>query len=143
MKLTIYTDGGSRNNPGHAAIGFVLSSDENVILYKEGRYIGIETNNVAEYTAVLEALKKAKELDGKHHFDMITCYLDSNLIVQQMNGKFKIKALHLLPIIEHIRALLRDLPYTTFNHVLRAKNKAADSLVNEALDIHLGIQSRR
>lgn len=133
MKLVIRTDGGSRNNPGKAAIGFVLEGDGEVI-YEEGRYIGIQTNNVAEYTAVLEALKKAKELHQTHHFATIDCLMDSNLIVQQMNGKFKIKAQHLLPIVQQIRALVLALPPVTFAHVPRAKNFHADSLVNQALD---------
>lgn len=134
MKLQIYTDGGSRNNPGQAAYGYVIDDEQGKELAAEGKYIGIETNNVAEYTGLLEALKKAKTLTEEHHIKAIDCFLDSNLIVQQMNGKFKIKARHLLPIIEQIRSALQQLPPVTFTHVYRANNKRADALVNQALD---------
>lgn len=134
MKLIIYTDGGSRGNPGKAAYGYVIYDENKKILAQEGRYIGVTTNNVAEYTGLLEALKKANELALSLQIEAVDCFLDSNLIVQQMNGKFKIKAQHLLPIIQEIRHLETDLPKITYEHVYREKNTTADALVNKALD---------
>lgn len=134
MRLTIYTDGGSRGNPGKAAFGYVIYDENKKILAQEGRYIGITTNNVAEYTALLEALKKAKELLRSMDVDQINCFADSNLIVQQLSGKFRIKAIHLQPIITQIRQLETELPKITYQHVPRTQNTKADSLVNQALD---------
>ncbi len=134
MKIKIFTDGGSRNNPGHAAYGYVITTEDGKLMAEEGQYIGVQTNNVAEYTGLLEALKKANQFDEGHGIEAIACYLDSNLIVQQMNGKFKIKAQNLMPIIREIKRLLDILPPTTFTHVPRAQNKQADALVNQALD---------
>lgn len=134
MKLIIYTDGGSRGNPGKAAYGYVITDDTGKLLAEEGKYIGITTNNVAEYSGLLEALKKAKEISDSQPVDIIDCFLDSNLVVQQMNGKFRIKAHHLFPIIAEIRSLERQLPKLSYAHVYREKNKLADALVNKALD---------
>lgn len=137
MKIKIFTDGGSRNNPGHAAYGYVIYDENMHIIAEEGKYIGIQTNNVAEYTGVLEALRKALEISQAQKIDAVDCYMDSNLIVQQMMGKFKIKAVHLIPIITEIKSLITQLPPITFNHVPRAQNAKADSLVNIALDQQL------
>lgn len=134
MKLIIYTDGGSRGNPGKAAYGYVIYDEEKRVIAKEGRYIGIQTNNVAEYTALLEALKKAKELSKTHDISSIACFADSNLVVQQLLGKFRIKAMHLQPIITQIRQLEVELPKITYQHVPRAQNTQADAMVNQALD---------
>lgn len=134
MHLHIHTDGGSRGNPGKSAIGFVIQDEHEKILYEEGRYIGITTNNVAEYTALLESMKKAHELTKEHNVEKISYLLDSNLIVQQMNGKFKIKAQHLMPIVAEIKKLQISLPPITYRHVRREFNKKADALVNQALD---------
>lgn len=133
MKLIIYTDGASRGNPGQASYGFTISDENGNLLYEDGRYIGIATNNVAEYTAVYEALKYAKEKysSGK---PAVEVYADSKLVAEQLSGRFKIKSPHLKPLIEKIKILAVDLGGVIFTHVPRVQNFEADRLANQALD---------
>lgn len=130
MKLVIFTDGASRGNPGRASYGFTISDEKENLIYEEGKYIGITTNNVAEYTAVLKALKYAKKITSKE----ITVYCDSKLVAEQLSGRFKIKAKHLKPIIEQIKILSLELGGVIFSHVPRSENMQADRLANLALD---------
>ncbi len=135
MKLIIYTDGASRGNPGPASYGFTISDDEGNLVYKEGKCIGITTNNVAEYTAVYEALKYIKEnLSSKT--SEIEFYADSKLVVEQLSGRYKVKSPHLKLIIEKIRILTMELGGVLHTHVPREKNTEADRLANLALDYH-------
>lgn len=127
--INIFTDGGSRGNPGHSAIGYVLEKNGKII-YEFGKPIGIETNNVAEYTAVYEAIKKAKELG---YFE-IELYLDSQLVQRQLNGAYKVNSQDLLPLYKKILAEVAELKYFRVTHIKRAENKRADKLVNLALD---------
>lgn len=129
-KLEIYTDGGARNNPGPAAIGVVIGDKE----YAE--YIGESTNNVAEYKAIIFALKKVKHLLGKSKLKntKIIINSDSELVVNQLNGKFKILEKDLQPLFIEIWNLKFDFPYLKFNYVSREKNKKADYLVNQAIE---------
>lgn len=132
MKLIIYTDGASRGNPGRASYGFTISDDKGNLIYEEGKYIGVTTNNVAEYTGVLEALKKAKKfLKGQGRIEF---FADSRLIVEQLSGNFKVKALHLKPIFEQIKILEMEIGKVFYTHIPREKNFRADCLANEALD---------
>ena len=133
MKIIIYTDGASRGNPGPASYGFTISGEHGKLLYEEGRYIGISTNNVAEYTAVLEALKYVKKNLKKQSLE-IELFADSKLVVEQLSGRFKVKAKHLKPLIEQIQILKVELGGAIHNHVPREKNTEADSLANLALD---------
>lgn len=130
MKLIIYTDGASRGNPGPASYGFVIK-ENNKILHQEGEYIGVATNNVAEYTAVLQALKYAQSLKN---IEEVAVFADSKLVAQQLSGNFKIKAKHLKPIIEKIKILSLEMGGATFTHVPREQNVQADRLANLALD---------
>ncbi|MEX2054334.1 MAG: ribonuclease HI family protein [Candidatus Colwellbacteria bacterium] len=129
-KLIIYTDGGSRGNPGPAAIGTVVGDKE----YCES--IGHATNNVAEYSAVIFALKKAKQLLGGVRADQteVEVITDSQLLVNQLNGEFKIKDVNLQPLFIEIWNLKQDFKDIEFTHVTRDKNRRADKLVNKALD---------
>lgn len=133
--LTIHTDGGARGNPGPAAVGahFQLDGWE----LKHGRTIGEATNNVAEYTAVLDALQMIENFRtaGEPQFERVTFYLDSELVVRQLLGQYKIKEPTLQELAERILIRLKtlELPYE-FTHVRREHNKIADSLVNAALD---------
>lgn len=127
--INIFTDGGSRGNPGHSAIGYVLEKNGKII-YEFGKPIGIATNNVAEYTAVYEAIKKAKELG---YFE-IELYLDSQLVQRQLNGAYKVNSQDLLPLYKKILAEVAELKYFRVTHIKRAENKRADKLVNLALD---------
>lgn len=132
MKLKIFTDGASRGNPGNASYGFVISDGERVI-YKEGKTIGVTTNNIAEYTAVFEALKYVKN-NFKNTDSRIELFSDSKLVVEQLSGKYKIKAKHLKQIIEKIQILAIDLGRVIYSHIPRSQNSLADKLANKALD---------
>ena len=128
--MVIYTDGGARGNPGPAAIGVVVGGK------KYGEYIGETTNNVAEYKAMIFALKKAKALLGKSKTKEteVECNADSELLVKQLNGQYKIEHGALQPLWIEIWNLKLDFKKVTFKHVFREKNKEADRMVNEALD---------
>lgn len=133
MKIIIYTDGASRGNPGHASYGFTISDESSKLLYEEGKYIGITTNNVAEYTAVLQALKYIKKKYGDRKLE-IELYADSKLVVEQLSGRYKVKSPHLKPIIDQIKILSLELGGAIHSHVPRSKNTGADRLANLALD---------
>ena len=128
--MVIYTDGGARGNPGPAAIGAVVGAK------KYGEYIGETTNNVAEYKALIFALKKAKALLGKKKAKEteLECNMDSELLMRQLTGQYKIEDEGLQPLWLEIWNLRLDFKKVDFNHIPREKNKEADALVNEALD---------
>jgi probable phosphoglycerate mutase len=129
--IVIYTDGGARGNPGPAGAGYVIFADGNVTEGK--KFLGErQTNNWAEYEAVALALKDAKEagLAGRS----ATVRMDSQLVVEQLSGNWKIKDAGLKAQAAKVRALLADFPDTRFEYVPRAQNAEADRLVNEALD---------
>jgi|SRR3989344_7126844 len=129
-KFIIYTDGGSRGNPGPSAIGAVVGHKE------YGEQIGRTTNNVAEYSAVIFALKKAKQLltSKKAEQTYIELRTDSELLVKQLNGEYKIKDKDLQPLFIEVWNLKQDFKNVVFLHVTRDNNKKADSLVNKALN---------
>ena len=132
-EIIIYTDGGARGNPGPAAIGIVIGAPVNKNYSEQ---IGKTTNNVAEYKAVIFALKKAKSLLGgsKAIETKIEIRSDSELLVNQLNGKYKIKDEDLQPLFIKVWNLKQDFLRVQFVHVPREKNKEADRLVNQALD---------
>lgn len=132
MNFAFYTDGGSRGNPGPAAWGFVLYQDGQKIA-GQGGYLGITTNNVAEYTACIEALRYIKAQWGGGH--LIKCFADSKLMIEQLNGRYKIKAPHLKPLIAEMHTLSKD-QSIAYHHIPREKNTEADRLVNITLDQH-------
>jgi ribonuclease HI len=129
--IIIYTDGGSRGNPGHAGAGGVIYSNEKIIA-EISKYLGIQTNNYAEYTALLLTLERAKELNINKN--TIHVFMDSKLVVCQLNGTWKVKHPNIIPIYNKIKDLLVDFEDITFTHVYRNNNKYADSLVNKAID---------
>jgi len=129
MKLSIFTDGGARGNPGPAAIGVVIKEGKKTI--KEyGCYIGETTNNQAEYQALISALESAKDL-GAQEIDL---NMDSELIVKQIKGEYKVKNADLAPLFLKFYNLKIGLKKFTVRHIPREKNKEADKLVNGALD---------
>lgn len=138
-KIQINTDGGSRGNPGPSAIGVYITHN-NQEVFSFSKYLGLTTNNVAEYTAVIEALKYLVENEIKT--GEINFVLDSELVVKQINGLYKIKQNHLAELFNQIKKLVSQLikdnkvKLVSFNHVLREKNKEADGLVNLCLDSH-------
>lgn len=133
MKLLIYTDGASRGNPGPASYGFVIVDGEGNVIKKEGKIIGVTTNNVAEYTAVFEALKSVKE-NIKIKIARVELFADSKLVVEQLSGRYKIKAKHLKKIIEKIQILAIEHGGVVYSHIPREQNSLADKLANDALD---------
>ena len=135
MKITIYTDGGARGNPGPAAIGVIIQK-EGQILKKYSQCIGQTTNNQAEYQAIIFALKKIKLLFGKKKAKTmeIEICLDSELIAKQLNHQYKIKEKDLQPLFLKIWNLILDFSQLDFKYIPRQQNKEADRLVNQALD---------
>jgi len=129
-KLIIYTDGGARGNPGPAGIGVVFMDAKNNIIQTYNKYLGEKTNNQAEYEAVVLALEKAKTLKAEE----LEFYLDSELVVNQLNQKYKIKNEDLGKLFIKIWNLRQNFKKVTFQHIRREKNKLADKLVNEAID---------
>ncbi|MFZ2192890.1 MAG: ribonuclease HI family protein [Candidatus Moraniibacteriota bacterium] len=132
-KIVIFTDGGSRGNPGPAGIGVWIETLDK----KYGECIGETTNNVAEYSALIYGLKKLKQLLGKDKTKQyeIECNLDSELIVKQMNHEYKIKDENVQKNFIEIWNLMLDFKNVIFKHIPREKNSIADALVNEALNI--------
>lgn len=128
--IVAYSDGGSRGNPGPSASGFVLMDERGNIIYEGGTYLGHTTNNVAEYTAVLEALQSAREL-GARRVDM---RMDSQLVANQMNGIYKIKKPNLALINQEIQAVASNFDKVTYTYVAREQNQLADGMVNKILD---------
>jgi len=133
-KISVFTDGGARGNPGPAAAAFVVLGDGKII-YKFSKRIGKTTNNVAEYQAVISALEWLKNQPSTTNYpSTITFYLDSQLVVNQLNGLFKIKDKKLQLLIIKVRSLEQKIPGKIFYHfVRRSKNKIADSLINQTL----------
>ncbi len=129
-KLVIYTDGGARGNPGPAAAAFVIYGDGGKIIEKGGKYLGETTNNQAEYQAVILALQTAKNLGAKE----IDFFLDSELVVKQLNREYKVRDQDLAPLFLKIWNLSLGFKKITFTHVIRERNKEADAMVNEILD---------
>jgi ribonuclease HI len=130
VKARLFTDGGARGNPGPAAYGFVLESDDGTVLAAEGEAIGTATNNVAEYSGLIAGLRKAVEL----HVPEVEVVSDSELMVKQMRGEYRVKNEALRELYEEATALARRIENVEYRHVRRAHNELADKLVNDALD---------
>lgn len=132
--IVIYCDGGSRGNPGPAASAYVVTENEKVI-HSEGKYLNTETNNVAEYTAVLLATRWLVEQSIINKEQIIIINLDSQLVERQLNGFYKVKNENLKKLFDQIKLLIRDNSLSIkFQWGYRSKNTLADSLVNETLD---------
>lgn len=129
-KLIINTDGGARGNPGPAGIGVVIRDEEENIIFQHGGFIGNATNNIAEYKALIKALETARDMDAT----VLTIRMDSELIVKQMRGEYKIKEPTLQGLAGQVIALLKHFPNFTFTHIRREFNKDADRMVNKAID---------
>jgi ribonuclease HI len=130
VKARLFTDGGARGNPGPAAYGYVLESEDGHVLDARGEAIGIATNNVAEYSALVAGLLKAVEL-GVDELEVIS---DSELLVKQMRGEYKVKSLGLRLLWEEASGLADRIRSIRYTAVRREHNELADRLVNEALD---------
>jgi probable phosphoglycerate mutase len=130
MMARLYTDGGARGNPGPAAYGFVLEADDGTILAAEGEAIGVATNNVAEYRGLIAGLARAAELAVPE----VEVRSDSELLVKQMRGEYRVKNEALRTLSLEAARLARQIGRVQYVHVRREKNELADRLVNEALD---------
>lgn len=133
MKYRVHTDGGSRGNPGPAAVGIVIEDENDTNVWQYGEAIGVTTNNIAEHTAVLRALEYIQKQSA--HIESVEFFLDSLLVVEQLSRRYKIKKEELKQIADASWRIIAALPCpVSFTHVLRHKNKQADALVNQALD---------
>ena len=130
MKARLSTDGGARGNPGPAAYGYVLEAEDGTVLDARGETIGVATNNVAEYRALVAGLAKAVEL-GLEELEVVS---DSELVVKQMRGEYKVKNAALADLKAEAESLAGRLPKVAYTAVRREHNELADRLVNEALD---------
>jgi ribonuclease HI len=130
MKAKLSTDGGARGNPGPAAYGYVLEAEDGTVLDARGETIGVATNNVAEYRALIAGLEKAVELE----IDELEVVSDSELLVKQMQGEYRVKNEALRELNDEANALERKLGRVRYTAVRREHNELADKLVNEALD---------
>lgn len=129
-KLTIYTDGGARGNPGPAATGIVIKNEKNETVASYGEYLGEQTNNYAEYKAIISGMKKAHSLGAIE----VDCIADSKLIVEQLNGRWKVKEPTLQKLFVEAWNLMQKFKKVKISHTLRAGNKEADAEVNKILD---------
>jgi ribonuclease HI len=131
MKLVGFTDGAARGNPGDAGIGFVLRDESGTTVAECGAFIGTATNNTAEYRALIACLKKAQQLGCQ----ALTVYADSELMVRQLQGRYKVRNEGLKPLFEEVKLLVRSFALTfTIVHVERSKNREADKLANTGID---------
>jgi ribonuclease HI len=130
VRARLSTDGGARGNPGPAALGYVLETEDGTVLAAHGETIGVATNNVAEYRALIEGLRRAIEL-GVEDVDVVS---DSELLVKQMRGEYRVKNERLRELSLEAAALARRLGSVRYRAVRREHNELADRLVNEALD---------
>ena len=137
-QVTVYTDGGSRGNPGPAAAGFVLTDADSNKLRAKAFYLGTATNNAAEYTGIVKALEAAIEIGAKE----VKVFSDSELLVRQLNGQYKVKSENIKPFFEKAVILLDKFEKWSVSHVGREKNKEADALVNKALDLGRDIETK-
>ncbi|MES2931456.1 MAG: reverse transcriptase-like protein [Patescibacteria group bacterium] len=135
MRFTIYGDGGSRGNPGPAGSGAIIRNEEGDTVATVSEFLGVATNNVAEYTAVLRALETlAAMLESKTSQAEVLVRMDSMLVVKQMTGEWKLKHPGLKPLAARVGELVRLFKSVAFEHVYRDFNKDADRLANEAMD---------
>lgn len=128
--LRLHADGGSRGNPGPAGIGVVITDERGQVLKRLSTFIGRATNNVAEYAALIEGLEAALEYEPA----AVTVFMDSELVVRQINGQYRVRKPDLQPLYGRAKRLLARIPETRVQHVPRERNQGADRLANEAMD---------
>ena len=135
MQINVFTDGGSRGNPGHSGYGLVIYDDNQKILFKESKYIGIKTNNEAEYAGLIGALNWINENQNYLKISEIIFHADSQLMIRQMQGLYKVKADNLKPLFKKAKEIINSISSPIiFKDVRRESNELADELANEAMD---------
>jgi ribonuclease HI len=135
MNISVYTDGGARGNPGPAGYGLVILDENNNLIFEDSKYLGFKTNNEAEYSALLGALSWIKANKESHDIRQITFYSDSQLLVRQIQGSYKVKAAHLKEYHRSVINLLNEISLNySFQDIRRGLNTRADELANQAMD---------
>lgn len=129
-KLFLYTDGGSRLNPGPAAAAFVIKTENGQLLKKNGKFLGRATNNEAEYEALIEGLRASLPFNP----ETLVCFSDSALVVNQLNGRFKVKEARLRDLVLKVKILEQKFRSIRYEHIAREQNGEADELVKKILD---------
>lgn len=135
-QLEVYIDGASRGNPGPSAVGIYIKDSSGTELVKRGEYVGETTNNVAEYQAIIRSLKhlaKSKLISVAD--SEITIHSDSELVIKQLSGDYRIKSQNLIPLAIEARKLMKKVPHLKLNFVDRKNNKIADKLANKAMNL--------
>ncbi len=130
IEATLFADGGSRGNPGHAASGAVIVAPDGTVIGEVGTYLGIATNNVAEWNGLVDGLAEARRIG----IERLAVRLDSELVVKQLTGEYRVKHPALAPFYQKAKKLLREFTHVDLKHVPRKENKLADALVNHVLD---------
>jgi ribonuclease HI len=136
LSVTIHIDGGSRGNPGPAAAGVVLRDEDGIVLYQGGLFLGRATNNVAEYSGLVAGLKEAANLGASQ----VRVVSDSELLVRQMKGQYRVRNEGLKPYFEQALELAAGFAKVAYQHVPREQNKEADALVNQALNTRRNVE---
>jgi len=135
MQISVFTDGGSRGNPGVSGIGVIINGEQGRTIHKISKFIGVKTNNEAEYLALIEALTYVRDSLASLKISEICFFSDSQLLVRQINGKYKIKAANIKPLYQLALSVIADIHIPcTFHEILREKNFLADELANLAMD---------
>ncbi len=129
-KIIIYTDGGARGNPGPAGVGAVLYNTQRQVVAEVSEYLGVATNNQAEYQALIFALQRATKLGAEE----VDCYLDSELVVKQLQHKYKVKNKDLASLFLKVHNLVFNFKKISYTHIPREQNQEADRLANQAMD---------
>jgi len=133
MQISIYTDGGARGNPGISGYGLVVLDQQQNSLYQQSKFLGVKTNNEAEYLGLIGALTWLK--DNQSNIDSVNFYSDSQLMVRQITGLYKVKSPNLKPLFDTAKKLISQIkPSISFLDIRRGKNELADSLANQAMD---------
>jgi len=130
-KLLVYSDGASRGNPGEAGIGYVIKNQKGEVIKEVSDYLGRATNNVAEYTALIRALQDGLKLGGKE----VEVYVDSELLVKQIKGEYRVKNKGLIPLYNQVMSLIDKFDKFVIVHVPREQNKEADRLANDGIEM--------
>lgn len=132
--LIIHIDGGSRGNPGPAAIGVIFLTPDGVEIVTRGEFIGEATNNVAEYRALIDALRRAPQFLTKFPAPEVEVRSDSELLIKQMKGEYRVKNAGLIPLVAEVRGLVKKVGKVTWKHIYREENARADKLCNLAMN---------
>ncbi|MFH1111728.1 MAG: ribonuclease HI family protein [Patescibacteria group bacterium] len=131
-KIILRTDGGARGNPGPAAYGFVIEDENGHVIKESGQYLGEKTNNEAEYLGLIAGLEEVKKLKAED----VKCFLDSELVVKQLNREYRVKDKNLASLFVKVWNLSQSFKQISYHHVMRGQNKRADWLLNQILDQH-------